>query len=171
MGASVAIHCNLRVAFGPTRHQGDRPTCIAFAFSDAHSSARGAKEVLSPEHLYFHAVQRTAGGDPAIGVGLPAACEALKLDGQSLEAGWPYLVALPSDLAHWTPPATATPLHRRQTELTDATVAGIVTRLDAGQPVVVVMRAHALTSPRLRRYRIAFCGPSAARSLPPGSDL
>lgn len=139
MGSPVAVHGDLRVAFGPARHQGDRPTCLAFALSDAHGAARGALEVLSAEHLYYHAVRRTAGGHPDDGVAIPEACEALKVDGQSLEAGWPYLAALPSDLAQWKPPATATPLHRRDTEVTNANVADIVIRLKAGQPVVVIL--------------------------------
>jgi len=138
MGSSVAIHRDLRGAFGSTRHQGDRPTCIAFALSDAHSAVRGAREVLSAEHLYFHAVQRTTGGHPDRGVALPEARAALQLDGQSLEAGWPYLARLPTDLAQWLPPATATPLFRRDTQLMSDDVADILTRLDAGQPVVVI---------------------------------
>jgi hypothetical protein len=137
MGSPVAIHCDLRVAFGSTRHQGDRPTCIAFALSDAHSAVRGAHEVLSAEHLYFHAVQRTTGGHPNKGVGLPAARAALQLDGQSLESGWPYLTALPQDLTQWTPPAAATPLYRRDTQLASGQVTDIVSRLNAGQPVVL----------------------------------
>ncbi len=138
MGASVVIQCDLRVAFGTARHQGARPTCLVFALSDAHSAARGAHEELSAEHLYFHAIQRTVGGHPDKGVAHPQACAALKLDGQSLEASWPYLAKLPSDLAHWAPPATATPLFRRETLPTSAKVADIVTRLDAGQPVVAI---------------------------------
>lgn len=94
---------------------------------------------MSAEHLYFHAVARTVGGHPDDGVGIDEACEALKLDGQSLEAGWPYLAALPGDLADWKPPATATPLFRRETQPTSAKVADIVTRLKAGQPVVVIL--------------------------------
>ncbi len=137
MGSVVTICSDLRAAFGAARHQGDRPTCLVFALSDAHSAARGAREVLSAEHLYYHAVKRTVGGHPAKGVALPQACDALKLDGQSLESGWPYLSALPSDLAHWTPPTTAAPLFRRGTQLTKAKIPEIISRLDAGQPVVV----------------------------------
>ena len=138
MGLPIAVHCDLRVAFGAARNQGPRPTCLVFALSDAHSAARGAREVLSAEHLYFHAVQRTTGGNPDKGVAIPEASAALRLDGQSLETGWPYLSTLPSDLAHWRPPTTATPLFRRGTQPTGAKIADIVNRLDAGQPVVVV---------------------------------
>jgi hypothetical protein len=139
MGSSVATHCDLRVAFGDSRNQGDRPTCLAFALSDAHAAARGVIEALSVEHLYYHAVQRTAGGHPDKGVALPAAREALSLDGQSVETGWPYLAAIPGDLTHWKPPSGATPLFRRNTQHTTPKVADVVARLDEGQPVVLIL--------------------------------
>jgi hypothetical protein len=94
---------------------------------------------MSAEYLYYHAVQRTSGGHPDDGVAIREACDALRLDGQSLETGWPYLAALPSDLAHWKPPATATPLFRRVTQPAVANAAEIMSRLDARQPVVLVL--------------------------------
>jgi len=93
---------------------------------------------LSAEHLYFHAVQRTTGGHPHNGVALPEARAALQIDGQSLEAGWHYLARLPPDLTQWIPPATATPLFRRETQVIIRSVADIMTHLDAGRPVVVI---------------------------------
>ena len=100
---------DLRRQFGPARNQGSRPTCIAFAFSDGHAAARGEPEPLSAEHLYYHAVQRTAGRDPHDGVAMPTCIAALGADGQSAEAGWPYIDPL-TDLSSWTPPASATPV-------------------------------------------------------------
>jgi hypothetical protein len=139
METVVATHCDLRVAFGDARNQGDRPTCLAFALSDAHSAARGATEAMSAEHLYYHAVQRTPGGHPSDGVALPVACDALKLDGQSPETGWPYLTALPSELTHWKPPPGATPLFRRATQPLTPKGADVIARLDTGQPVVLIL--------------------------------
>ena len=139
MGSSVAIRCDLRAAFGDTRNQGDRPTCLAFALSDAHSAARGEVEALSVEHLYYHAVQRTSKGHPDDGVALPAAREALRLDGQSVEAGWPYLASVPADLTQWTPPSGATPLYRRDTHHTTPKLADVIARLDSGRPVVLIL--------------------------------
>ncbi len=89
---------------------------------------------MSVEHLYFHAVQRTPGGHPKDGVSLSKTLEALRLDGQSVEAGWPYLDALPADLSTWVPPKTAAPVFKHDGA---ETVASVVTALDAGQPVVV----------------------------------
>jgi C1A family cysteine protease len=131
---SPIVSCDLRSSFGDIRNQGARPTCVAFAVSDAHAAARGAYEVLSVEHLYFHAVQRTSGVHPKDGVSLTKTLEALRLDGQSVESGWPYLDALPADLATWIPPKTAAPVFKRDAA---ATVASLLTALDAGQPVIV----------------------------------
>jgi hypothetical protein len=94
---------------------------------------------MSAEHLYYHAVQRTPGGHPGDGVALPVACEALKLDGQSRETGWPYLTSLPSELTHWKPPPGATPLFRRATQPLVPKVADVIARLDSGQPVVLIL--------------------------------
>lgn len=139
MGSVVATHCDLRVAFGAARNQGGRPTCLAFALSDAHGAARGTMEAMSAEHLYYHAVQRTPGGHPSDGVALPVACDALKFDGQSLETGWPYLTTLPRDLTHWKPPPGATPLFRRGTQPLTPKVADVIARLDTGRPVVLIL--------------------------------
>lgn len=133
------VVCDLREVFGQPRNQGDRPTCIAFAFSDAHAAARGAFQALSVEHLYFHAVQRTPGGSPHDGVSLAATTEALRLDGQCAEIGWPYMYPLPYDLSVWKPPATATPVHRRGSDLHTPNVTSVIERLNASAPVVLVL--------------------------------
>ena len=102
-------------------------------------TARGQVQEMSAEHLYYHAVQRTAGGHPNHGVPLASGCDALRLDGQSVEPGWPYLDILPADPSSWKPPPTATPLFQRATQSATATVADIVSRLNAGQPVVLIL--------------------------------
>jgi hypothetical protein len=130
---------DLRGAFGPARNQGSRPTCIAFAVSDVHAVTRDPYLILSPEYLYWHAVRRTPNGHPDDGVALPTALNALLLDGQCAEAGWPYLDPLPRDLAAWTPPATATPVYRRDSHSLGAGIAAIVDRLDAGVPAVATL--------------------------------
>jgi hypothetical protein len=121
------------------RNQGRRPTCVAFAITDAHAGARGAAEELSPEHLYFHGVQRTPKGHPDHGVSLPAILDALKFDGQCTETGWPYLDALPVNLSMWVPPPTATPIYRRASDRMLPKVNGIIAQLNAGRPVVVIL--------------------------------
>lgn len=134
------ISCDLRNSFGAVRDQGSRPTCIAFAISDAHAAARGPFVALSVEHLYYHAVQRTPGGHPNDGVNLPCILAALGGDGQAAESGWPYLATIPADLSSWVPPASAVPVFKRGSNIMSAAVAAITTQLDAGLPVVLTFK-------------------------------
>lgn len=147
---------DLRPQLGPARNQGSRPTCIAFAFSDGHAVARGEPELLSAEHLYFHAVQRTIGRDPNKGVAMPTCIDALREDGQSAETGWPYIEQL-ADVSAWTPPTSATPVFRRESETGAAFLAGLVNELDAERPTVVAL----LLGER-------FYGPAADGRIVPG---
>src|SRR5215469_3921058 len=87
---AITVLSDLRSLLGGARNQGRRPTCVAFAVSDAHAAARGTNELLSTEHLYFHGVQRTPNGHPNLGVSLSTILDALKHDGQCAETGWPY---------------------------------------------------------------------------------
>jgi hypothetical protein len=135
----IAIKTDLRHLFGPIRDQGQRPTCLAFAASDAHAALRGGWTPLSCEYAFFHA-QRRSGRLPTNGALLPAMLGALREDGQPAEAGWPYLSKLPADLSHWTPPAGAIPLFRRAGEPGAYTVDAIIAQLDRGVPVLTLMR-------------------------------
>src|SRR4029077_20778085 len=91
---------DLREKFGPARDQGTRPTCLAFAASDAHASYRPAPFIrLSTEYLFFGAVQRGNPPDPNKPVNLNAIRNALKVDGQPIETECPYLAAIPKLLS------------------------------------------------------------------------
>jgi C1A family cysteine protease len=156
---SPVISCDLRPSFGATRNQGSRPTCVAFAVSDAHAAARGDSAPLSVEHIYFHAVQRTPGGHPQDGVSLANILDALRMDGQAAESGWPYLDSIPNDLGQWLPPATATPLFKRESTTANADIDMIVTQLDSGVPPVVTFMAS-----------LAFCEADTGFVEPRTSD-
>ena len=132
---SVDIFCDLRNRFGSARDQDQRPTCLAFATSDAHAALRSPWAPLSVEFIYYHA-QRRAGRTPDSGATLPAMLEALREDGQPFEAGWPYLAAVPSD---WQPAESVGPVYRRRGEHGGDTVSEITNRLDEGKPVLVLM--------------------------------
>jgi hypothetical protein len=129
----------MRARFGPSRQQGARPTCLAFALSDAHRVARASAEDLSPEHLYFHAVQRTPSGHPAGGVNLVTALDALRHDGQCAEIGWPYLGALPKDLGSWAPPATASPIFCRASAIGTNLLDDVIGEIEKNIPVLLVV--------------------------------
>jgi C1A family cysteine protease len=135
----VTVTCDLRPSFGRIRDQGNRPTCIAFAFSDAHAVARGPFLPLSTEHIYFNAVQRMPGKRPDDGVSLTSISDALRIDGQAEESGWPYLDDVPDDLQQWGPPETATPVFRRETIVSGDTIDLIESSLNSGRPLIVTL--------------------------------
>jgi len=136
------ILCDLRNRFGPARDQDQRPTCLAFAVSDAHASLRSPWALLSVEFAFYHA-QRRAGRSPRVGATLAAMLEALREDGQPVEEGWPYLVTVPANEADWKPKANVGEVYRRHGEKGGDAVEEIVRRLDKGQPVLVLLRLSA----------------------------
>lgn len=135
---AVEVHQDLRNLFGPARDQGARPTCLAFAASDAHAALRDAWEPLSCEFAFYHA-QRRAKRSPAVGATLPAMLDALRHDGQPRESSWPYLASLPADRALWRPPTDVGELFHRAGRTGKDTVEEIIAELDAGRPVLVLM--------------------------------
>src|SRR5947209_11100339 len=111
--SAITVRHDLRGRFGPARDQGGRATCLAFALSDAHAAALAQPGTpLSCEYLFYHAKQHDK--TPAhAGTTIPAIRAALERDGQPVESAWPYLSALPADLAQWKPPAEVGTLFRR----------------------------------------------------------
>jgi hypothetical protein len=135
----VTIKTDLRKLFGPVRDQGQRPTCLAFAASDLHASLRRPWAELSCEYLFYHAQQR-GNRKSHEGALLAAMLDAVRHDGQPYETGWPYLTALPADLAQWTPPPGISPLFRRAGDTASHTIDAMVSELDRGRPLIVLLR-------------------------------
>jgi C1A family cysteine protease len=129
---------DLRGSFGPARDQNPRPTCLAFAASDAHAAARGGWEPLSTEWAYYHALKRD-GGLPHQGTTLDAMLATIKSDGQPVEAEWPYIKAAITDVRSWKPPARAKQLFFRDHNTCSVTVQDIIDRLTASTPVLLTM--------------------------------
>src|SRR3984885_8687987 len=94
---------DLRGNFGPARDQSPRPTCMAFAASDAHAAARTGWAPLSVEWACYHALNRE-GGLPDDGVTLGAILATIKFDGQPVEAEWPYIKTEITNVNSWKPP-------------------------------------------------------------------
>jgi hypothetical protein len=157
---SIIIKTDLRHLFGPVRDQGQRPTCLAFAASDAHAALRGGWTPLSCEYAFFQA-QRRSGRQSTDGALLPAMLSALREDGQPAEASWPYLSMLPADLSHWKPPAGVTPLFRRAGEPAAYTVDAIIAQLDQGVPVLMLLRLS---------HSFYFAGPDGLIDQAPGES-
>ena len=133
----VVVHRDLRSLFGPARDQGIRPTCLAFAASDAHAALRSPWSPLSCEFAFYHA-QRRAGRPPTSGASLGYMLTALKEDGQPIESDWPYLDILPAELDDYSPPTGVT-VYRRSGEPRGGGVDEIVRMLDCGQPALILM--------------------------------
>ena len=81
---SVTIARDLRPLFGEVRDQGERPTCLAFAASDAHAALRGPWAALSVEFAFFNA-QRRANRSAKVGALLSTMLDTLREDGQPLD--------------------------------------------------------------------------------------
>jgi hypothetical protein len=134
---ALDVACDLRHRFGPTRDQGARPTCLAFAASDAHAALRDPWSALSCEFAFYHA-QRRAGRPPTAGARLPEMLTALKEDGQPLECDWPYLASPPNDPNAYGPPAKVV-VFRRNGEPRPEGVDEVIAHLDAGSPMVMLI--------------------------------
>ena len=135
---AVTINCDLRSLFGAVRDQGARPTCLAFAASDAHAGVRPGWVPLSCEFAYFHALKRD-GAAPGKGTTLDGMLTALREDGQPPEEIWPYLAKMPADITAWKPPAIAEPRYRRESARGRKSIVEVVQLLDKGAPVIVTM--------------------------------
>jgi hypothetical protein len=129
---------DLRGSFGPARDQDPRPTCMAFAASDAHAAARDGWEPLSTEWAYYHALKRD-GGLPHQGATLDAMLATIKSEGQPVEAEWPYIKAPITDLKSWKPPAPAKRLFFRDHRTCSVTVRDVIDQLNTITPVLITM--------------------------------
>lgn len=127
--STISVSVDLRSMFGPVRNQGSRPTCLAFAASDAHAALRPGWAPLSCEFAFYHA-QRRAGRSHGQGALLSATLETLREDGQPEEAGWPYLPKVPANVAEWAPPTSVGEVFARDGLTTSAAVNAVVQELD-----------------------------------------
>jgi hypothetical protein len=129
---------DLRGNFGPARDQNPRPTCLAFAASDAHAAARPGWEPLSAEWAYYHALKRD-GGRPHEGATLGAMLVTIKSDGQPVENEWPYIKAPITDIKSWKPPGPASQLFFRDHGTCGVRVQDVIDQLNAGSAVLITM--------------------------------
>jgi len=136
---NISIICDLRSQFGGIRDQHTRPTCLAFAISDAHGSQFNPFQVLSVEYLYYHAVQMMPGRDPHHGINPQTACESLRVHGQPHEADWRYEVVLPKDLAKWRPPSSCAVFKRTLSGHVNS-FDEICSQLSSGRPVIICLQ-------------------------------
>lgn len=154
----IAIKTDLRHLLGPARDQGARPTCLAFAASDAHAALRDGWTPLSCEYAYYHAQQRSRRA-PDQGATLSAILDALRLDGQPAEPGWPYLDMVPGDVSQWMPPTVTGPCFGRKGGAATLDLAPILASLGAQKPVILLSTLSA-----------SFFQPSSEGIVDPAND-
>ncbi|WP_299877970.1 C1 family peptidase [uncultured Sulfitobacter sp.] len=127
---------DLRGQFAPIRDQGSRPTCLAFAASDAHGALLDPDTELSCEFLYYHA-QKIGGRDATSGATVPDVLAALKSEGQPIEADWPYIQKKPDQvMKSWTPPTDFGDIYKRNGDRCGQLANDVVQYLNAGLPVI-----------------------------------
>jgi hypothetical protein len=138
----VEVLCDLRNQFGDARDQDQRPTCLAFAASDAHASLRTPWSPLSVEFAFYHA-QRRACRSPHVGATLPTMLDALRENGQPVEEAWPYLAAVAAVESDWKPVSDIGPLYRRDGKIGGDTIGEVIRWLDKARPVLVLLMLSA----------------------------
>lgn len=136
----IEVTVDLRTQFGQARDQRQRPTCMAFAASDAHAAARGSLDYLSTEFAHCHTVRRRLPFNPHSGVSFELMAQTIHEDGQPPEGIWPYLAALPTDISGWEPPVPCEPIFRRRYHIEKASVERVYANLNKLLPVVLTMK-------------------------------
>src|SRR5688500_18931309 len=114
---------DMRARLPGARDQGARPTCLAFAMSDAHTLVAQRTGLLSADYLHFHAAKR-ANVRLNEGVGLSSVRRALESDGQPLEEECPYSAAR-SDT--WVAPSDLTAIWTRESAVRTGTPSDVLT--------------------------------------------
>jgi len=135
----LTINRDLRARFAKARDQAQRPTCLAFALSDAHSADRPPHPPLSADYLYYHSLQRMPKGHGDNGVGLSEAGAALAIEGQPKETAWLYSPILPVPISKWKPPAKVKTLRATVTTI-PRDFSSICSAIDLGKPAVIIFR-------------------------------
>lgn len=147
---------DLRSRLPSARDQGARPTCLAFAVSDAHMVAGKRPGLLSPEYLHFHAARR-ANVVISAGVGLGSVRQALSLDGQPLEGECPYSDTRPES---WVPPSQFSVIWTRNSKVISGKASEVlIEALITQRPRVLVFRVS-------RSFHMPKCASNTAWDEP-----
>jgi Papain family cysteine protease len=136
---SLKVSIDLREKFGPPRDQGARPTCLAFAASDAHAAARIDWMPLSCEYVFYYS-QRRSNRPPNSGALLPSMLETLKGDGQPIESDWPYLLQGPKNEEAWIPPKGIGEIFRIDGTSCSHDIESILAQLNQRLPCILLIK-------------------------------
>jgi len=102
------IVVDLRSEVPEIRDQGSRPTCLAFAASDAHSNFHNLKEHLSVEFLTYYGYKAAGHQNYSSNLSVNAVINVLKNEGQPYETDWPYN---PQQTSPIIPPTNLSPIY------------------------------------------------------------
>jgi hypothetical protein len=101
----INFSVDMRNDMSPIRDQRRRPTCLAFAASDAHAAVHSKPmSDLSVEYAHYSACRRMPTFDPHSATTVTTMLDAIRLDGQPPETEWPYIETLPTDISAYNPP-------------------------------------------------------------------
>ena len=135
---SISSSHDMGAAFGPARHQGQRPTCLAFALSDLNQIFSKAPGYLSAEYLYRSAAAQTPAWVPDEGLYLDRAVQAVGAPGQPDETALPYGLLEP------TIPLNALPncaeLYLANFTIANMPADAVVAALKLGEPTGLVIK-------------------------------
>jgi papain like protease len=127
---------DLRRLLGAARDQGTRPTCLAFAMSDAHACSQRLHHPLAPDYAHYHAARRE-GATMNEAVTTTSMRHAIEQDGQPSETICPYGVSCDD---HWSPPIGMGPVWKRASKLISETPSSVLLgELIAQRPSVLTL--------------------------------
>ena len=133
----IEVQIDASQVLGGVRHQGKRPTCLAFAASDLNAAANDTAH-LSVEYLCHHAARQMPQWSTDSGFTIDAILMAANGPGQPVEELYPYGHA---DLAAplQPPPANLSPLYRSPSQRRGLTAQEVFDGLEARRITGVVM--------------------------------
>lgn len=138
---TVISSIDLSAKWGPTRVQGDRPTCLAFVASELNRNLSGSDSALSAEYIYRAAARKCATWTAGAGLHLTHLSEALAQQGQPSDVDCPYLAHEPLE----TPPempnlSASTKLYTATVQLISIMPQLIEAELQQGKPVGLILK-------------------------------
>lgn len=137
---SLDLELDLSEKLLAVRDQGCRPTCLAFAASDAHSYVRGYPKVaLSPDYVFFYAAERMGALSSGQGVTLVAIQDALSEKGQPEEQYYPYAFSSQAPILPAPPSPFPHPTYKRVVNRQTYEVEHVIASLRASQPLIVIL--------------------------------
>lgn len=134
---TMNVTVDLRGSMDEIRHQGSRPTCLAFALSELNRVYQKAPETLSADYLYSSAALAVPGWRPGDGLVLSSGLAAVGTPGQPSERQFPYSSTEPTVPLMLLPQYP--PMYKASFIRIAPSVKEIVAFADGGKPLGLVV--------------------------------